>query len=114
MKAEIKRLHSPDIYNLENFSPINNEVYFLLQIMIGVKGKSGEESFDIIVSTPQYLLQNQEEIMFGSNHLIILEYNYQKILEKLQDYIENLEGENWDELADKISRIAKWEFEDYH
>ncbi len=116
MKAEIKRVHSPDIHDLSSYKPDDREdFYFLLQLMIGEKGKEGEESFDIIVCSPKGLMKNYErnDIIFGANHLIAFEYNYGKILQKLKDYIDGLDENNWDALAEKISRIAQWEFQDY-
>ena len=65
----------------------------------------------MFVCTPSWLLENkkQEEIIFSKNYLIVFEYNYNKI----QKYIEFIEGKSWEEIALKINRIASWEFEDY-
>ena len=116
MKDEIKRLHSPDIPNLETFHPSDKEAFaFLLQVMVGVKDEAGEESFDIFVCTPKWLLMNhkKDEVLFGKHQMIVFEYNYDAIVKKLQVYIDDLEGENWAELAEKINLIGKWEFWGY-
>lgn len=56
MNAKLKRLHSPDIYNLENYQPeCAGSFCFLLQAMIGPEGEEGEESFDIEVCTPAWI-----------------------------------------------------------
>jgi len=83
--------------------------------MIGVKGASGEESFDIFVVTPKWLLMNytQKDILFGMHHMIVFDYSYSTIVKKLETYINNLEGENWSELAEKINLIGQWEFYNY-
>lgn len=44
MNAELKRVHSPDILDLENYKPENPTKFsFLLQAMVGPEGNEGEE-----------------------------------------------------------------------
>ena len=59
------------------------------------------------------LFRSEDEVIFGYQHLIVFKYNFQEIKEKIESYINNLSGSNWDDLANKISLIGKWEFEDY-
>ncbi|MFU8862096.1 MAG: immunity 8 family protein [Cyclonatronaceae bacterium] len=116
MKAEVKYFHSPDIPELDTFQPEEIDNFcFLLQMFVGVKGKEGEESFDITVCTPKWLISNygKENIIFGRHYLIVFEYNYKKFIQELTRYVEFLEGKDWNSLAKQIGRIGKWEFEDY-
>ena len=116
MKAELKRLHSPDIDDLAAFHPKQDDCFaFLLQLMVGVKGKEGEESFDVFVCTPKWLLENHkdDDVLFGLHNIIVFRYDYAFIVEKLKSYIEKIEAENWEELASKINLIGKWEFHNY-
>lgn len=87
----------------------------MLQILVGPKDEKGDETFDIIVCTPKWLLDNrsEDEIIFGKNYLIVFKYNYQKIYGKIKSYIDKLNGNSWEELALKMNRISYWEFEDY-
>lgn len=116
MNAELKRIHSPDIYDLENYQPENPGVFgFLLQAMVGPEGKDGEESFDIEVCTPRWLEETYgvDEVVIGRHHLIVREYNYQRIIAAIKDFLRDCSGGNWNEVAEKVSRLGKWEFEDY-
>ena len=116
MKAEIKRLHSPDVDDLITYKPNNEKDFgFLLQMMVGPKGQEGEESFDMTVCTPQWLLSNcsDEKIIFGRDYLIVFDYNYQDVFNKLTEFVETIEGNTWDELAQHLSKIGRWEFENY-
>jgi len=116
MNAELKGFHSPDIYDLEKYYPeIEDNFCFYLEISVGVKNENGAEQFGLTVCTPRWLLENKrdEEIIFGKNYLIVFEYNYYKIFNKINYYIEKLNGNSWEELALKIGRISCWEFEDY-
>ncbi|WP_187669686.1 immunity 8 family protein [Zestomonas carbonaria] len=116
MNAELKRLHSPDVYDLESFQPENPEVFgFLLQVMVGPEGKEGEESFDIEVCTPRWLenTYGMDEVVIGCHHIIVRKYNYQKIVDAINKFLRKCTGESWSEIAGKVSRLGKWEFEGY-
>ncbi len=116
MKAEIKKMHSPDIQNLTGFYPeVEDNFGFLLQMFVGPKGEQGFESFDLIVCTPKWLISSYEEkeMVFGLHHLIAFEYNYEKIYNKLKRYVERFDEPDWSSLAMKIGRISRWEFQDY-
>jgi hypothetical protein len=116
MKAELKGFHSPDVYDLEKYSPEPEDNFcFYLEISVGVKNQLGSEQFGITVCTPRWLLDNKaNEIVFGKNYLIVANYNYKKIYDAIRLYINELNGASWEELARKISRIGYWEFEDYN
>lgn len=116
MNAVLKRLHSPDIYDLENYRPENAESFaFLLQAMVGPEGKEGEESFDIEVCTPKWLEETYklDDVIVGRHHLIVREYSYERIVNTIRDFLQLCSGENWSEVAEKVARLGKWEFEDY-
>lgn len=116
MKAELKYIHSPDVFDLKNFQPEESDNFgVLMQLILSPKNTEGEESFDVMLCTPKWLLNNYEkdDIIFGKNYLIVFEYNYERIYEKIISFINNVEGNTWDEVANKISAIGKWEFEDY-
>lgn len=116
MTAELRGFQSPDVYDLETFSPkIENNFCFYLEISVGPKSEQGAEQFGITVCTPQWLLENkqEDEILFGRNYLIVFKYDYQRIYNRIKKYIEGLNGSDWAELAQKVSRIGYWEFEDY-
>ncbi|OLU22201.1 hypothetical protein BVH03_25295 [Pseudomonas sp. PA15(2017)] len=116
MNAELKRLHSPDIYDLENYKPESPTSFnFLLQAMIGPAGEDGEESFDIDVCTPKWIEENceQDVVLIGRHYLIVREYNYKKIDEFIRKFLLSCVGEDWNEVANKVARLGFWEFEDY-
>ena len=116
MKAEIKRIHSPDIDSLSTYSPGDPESFsFLLQAFVGPKDTEGEESFCIQVCTPKWLNENynQEDVIIGRHLLIVLNYNYDRILNRIKEYVRSCSGKTWKEVAEKIGRIGRWEFEDY-
>jgi hypothetical protein len=48
IQAELKRLHSPDVYKLEDYEP-EGPFGILVQAIVGPAGAGGCESFDIVV-----------------------------------------------------------------
>ncbi|MFH1197425.1 MAG: immunity 8 family protein [bacterium] len=116
MKAIIKKYHSPDILDLENYMPNDREYFsYLLQILVGPDLLNGEESFDIQICSPKWINDNysKEDVILGRHMIIQKEYNFSRIKSFLINYIDNINGAKWEEIALKISRIGKWEFEDY-
>jgi len=116
MRAEIKSLHSPDIADLARYTPDESDNFgFLLQLMAGPVGEPGEESFDILVCTPRWLTEKYrtDEIIDGRHTLIMFEYDYPRLVKKLERAVQYCTGENWREVGTKLGRMGKWEFEDY-
>ena len=83
--------------------------------MIGPAGAEGEESFDITVCSPKWLLQQhtEQDVILGRHHLIMLKYDFDRLLRAIEALCEEAEAPTWEEVATKLGRFAKWEFEDY-
>jgi len=116
MKAVLKRLHSPDIDSLPDFKPSDPDSFcFLLQLMVGPEFEDGEESFDIQVCTPKWILENhrREDVIIGRHYLLVMEYNYERIQQIISTFCSTCHGATWEEIAEKLGRLGKWEFEDY-
>jgi hypothetical protein len=116
MQAELKRLHSPDIENLKAYTPQEKENFsFLLQLMVGPRGDAGAESFDVVVCTPDWLKQRHgmSDIVIGRHFLIVFQYDYERLFHFLQECCARCTGDTWQEIAENLDRVGRWEFEDY-
>ena len=116
MKPSIRRIHSPDVSDLEGYRPDDPSVFgFLAQVMIGPANSEGEESFDITVCSPKWLLEQyaRQDVIFGRHHLIMLEYDFARMMSVFERLCNESEAPTWGEVAAKLGRFAKWEFEDY-
>ena len=113
MRAELKRMHSPDVDNLASYHP-QGSFGILVQLMIGPEDTPGEEAFDTIVCSPDWLVEhaNQPDLV-GDHQIVMYRYDYQVLQSKVQNFCRSLEEDNWQELAAKLSAIGKWEFTDY-
>jgi len=117
MKAILQNIYSPDIdIPLSDYIPGSPDNFgFLASLIVGEEIMGGEESFDIMICTPLWLIDNHKvsDIIIGRHYLIVFEYNYQRIYSKLKSIIEGVEANSWEEIGIIIGRLGKWEFEDY-
>ena len=116
MQAELKSIISPGISDFKKYLPNDNKNFsLLLEFVVGEKGKEGGDIFTIEVCTPHWILENYKlgDLVFGRGKLIVLDYDEKGIFEAIRNYCNLCNGKTWDEIANKISRIGLWEFEDY-
>jgi len=117
MRAEVKRLHSPD--SPEDFGPAwqpdSTDFGVFVQAMIGPADRDGEESFDFTVCTPGWLAQQSREKGFawGRGYLIVDEWRYETVERAVRDLVASSTANEWRELGERIGRYTHWEFEDY-
>lgn len=116
MRAELRRLHSPDA-DLKCFVPAQEDNFsVLVQAMVGHRGSEAEESFSFIVCTPAWMQENLVGIgkpTFGATHLFVNSFDYDQVETALSNLCRSIEGEDWNEIAAKLGRFGAWEFADY-
>lgn len=115
MRAKLKQLSSPDI-DLNNYWPEDeNNFGFLLEASIGLEHEGGADVFSIMVCTPDWIKSEylSRKNVWGRHMLIVFNYDLDEIKKVIIRYIENCTGDNWLAIAQKISRVGAWEFEDY-
>jgi hypothetical protein len=112
MRAELKYLHSPDADLTGNNLPTD---MLFVQLMIGPQDSPGEESFDVIVCTREtrQLAIDPGDPDSGKCLIILDRIDADLIKRHVQDYLKNLEGPTWQDLAQQIRKLGKWEFHDY-
>src|SRR6266700_5736085 len=78
MRAELKRLHSPDVTELRDWVPDDVDFAILLQIIVGPMNAAGEESFDVTLCSIACLERRlaSEKIIAGYHLLVVSDYNY--------------------------------------
>lgn len=116
VRAALKRLHSPDVFDLENYWPADATCFgILVQAMFGPVDAEGEESFELIICNPKWLERQIaiKGIIVGIHHLIVDEYDFKAIRDFLSSYAQKCEGKSWQAVAALLSKIGRWEYEDY-
>ena len=113
--AKLKRLISIEV-DLETYWPDDLECFGLwLDAEIGLSDTAGADIFRIFICTPDWLKKRlpSEKIMLGRYLMIVSEYDLDAIIIFINQYIEKCDGEDWVSIANKLSRVWQWEFEDY-
>ncbi|HVK37691.1 MAG TPA: immunity 8 family protein [Candidatus Kapabacteria bacterium] len=116
MNARFVHLFSMDGDDLSGYVPTDSRNFCLaMRLIAGPAGGEGEESFDFRVCTPDWLSASltSGEIRLLRHILLVDEYNYSKTYRFVSDFVESCTGEGWDVIAEKLSRLGYWEFEDY-
>ena len=114
MKAEIRSYSRTDNEDLSSYEPGEGQVFgFTLLFEIGAKGHEGTDFFEVDVASSGYLERFKPSPSFLRHTILATDYNIPAVVALVRKYVEALEEESWEKLAYKISRVVRWEFEDY-
>lgn len=114
MKPRLKWIHCPDVDDLPSFSPGNRQFGVLFQLMVGPDGGEGEESFDVLVCTPDWFAERiTDGPLLGRGYVFVRSFDFSKLEVFLRKQVERVEGDTWQEIGMKLARFARWEFDDY-
>ena len=116
IRAQVKAIYAGSVDALKDHVPQDPANFFLnVTVMVGPYGEKGEESFDLYVCTPAWIAEKCERDGFvkGRHLLIVPGFNPDFIRALIVKFVERCEGDSWKEVAEKVSRIGHWEFEDY-
>lgn len=108
-------LHSPDVSDLELYTPQPDCFGFLLEAEFGPSNSNGAELFDFMVCTPSWLAlhMKEDEVRSARHYIIVKKYDFNALKSYLLNYAASCAAPTWNEVALKLSRIGRWEFEDY-
>lgn len=108
-------MHSPDVADLRSWSPPTEEFAVLIQLLVGPSDGPGEESFDVTLCTASWLAERaaSEHVVDARHHVVVDSYDYDGIDQYFTRRVAACEGSTWQEVAAKLSRLGRWEFEDY-
>ena len=118
MKALIKSIEclaAPDL-GFTNFVPANRINFSVpIRVWVGATDGPGEDSFDFDVCTPAWIDDqcSRDGFVIGRHRIVVSSYDRERIRDVLTRLVDRLGAENWDQLANKLSRYGYWEFEDH-
>jgi hypothetical protein len=118
IRAVIKGLQSPDIQDLDSWTPPPDGGFsFLLEIMAGLRDEPGEERFQIVVCDLEWLraqLPERRWVAVG-RHLVLQGYDYSLLRSAAEELVATAaaEAKTWNEFALRLNEYAEWEFDNY-
>jgi hypothetical protein len=113
MRAEVSYFEWPELER--NGFDTSGVTLTLLVFAARPLGGLGGETFHVTVCTPDGLndLLARDGVVVGRHHLFVPVVDTELIEDFLGDRLRRLDGDTWQQLAEKIGRIGYWEFEDY-
>lgn len=116
MKAVIKSIDLNDAIGFDQYWPDDEQCFGIwLTVQIGPDDQEGGHLFQILVCTPDWIKSNyfSHGAVWGRHMLIVFEYDKDLIVKEISNYVDGCSGKEFWDVAQKLSRIGAWEFEDY-
>jgi len=114
IEIELKSYGSSD-YELAIWQPGSPEdVFFVLDMGIGQKGRDGADLFYVTVATRQALKRYRRVIGTTSQGPIVIdEFSVDEVLHRVNTIIAACSGENWMDSVDRLRQHFDYEYADY-
>lgn len=101
-------------FSLENYQPEERDCFSLwVNLKIGPVDEVGTDYFRVNVCTPEWLCKHHWLPELMRHTLLVRKYDLDEITKTITDYIDQCAGNDWMEIAQKLSRVFAWEYEDY-
>ena len=115
IKPRISSIELQNGWDLESHPPIDKERFDLVvRAIIGPDPGEGEEFFDFPLCSIRWINDEIDRDGFCAlqRRLAISHWDPSIVRKAIDQLISPLYGESWDQLAAKLMRFARWEFEE--
>lgn len=91
---------------------------FLARMLVGPAGGPGGESFDVTVCSPEWLAEACRRtggVYNARHHLVVnfVDFDRRALETWLTARVQESQAETWAGVAEKLSHLGYWEFENY-
>ncbi|MDH3001565.1 hypothetical protein A1D23_13320 [Chelonobacter oris] len=115
MKAKLKLIS--DLFGEfepAEYSPKEIDIFHVsLLLGIGANENDSIDYFDVFVCTPKWIDLNERKPILLRNTIVVEDYNFKEIIRYINSFIDSCDGNDWEEIAHKLSKLFRWEFDDY-
>jgi hypothetical protein len=115
MKAKLDGIWSSVLADGKSL-PENPENFWVdIVAEIGVKGESVADMFNFQVCSPEWLndASNHNNYIMEKNMIVMKKFDWDSVENIIQSFLDKLEEETWQALAQEIDRYGDWEFHKY-
>jgi hypothetical protein len=114
MKAVIKSVHLIDHESWNVDLPDDGVFRFWSEAMLGTCTSNGEEIFSFSICSPKWVENNAQDKPFFAQYTLITDtISEERVREAIASLLDSIDGSDWTDLANKISKYLRWEFDDY-
>lgn len=115
MRAALRSLSSFDVDDLSTWVPDSDDWAIGIRILAGPDNGPGEESFDLVACSPSWLAAQarQNGVVDARHHLVLCGFDWPLLSSYIERRVQQCEGATWNDIAERLSRLGYWEFEDY-
>lgn len=114
MNPELKAQDCTDHDPIEDWRPANPaEVDYWLCLHIGAVDEPGAELFYVnVLSETAAALVDSDELALRKT-IVLKDYSWNSVVNAVEEILQQISGESWEEMALQLSRRFDWEFENY-
>jgi hypothetical protein len=116
VRAALKSLHlEPDPATM----PAEPAAFSTLaRLTVGPADAPGEESFDVTVCTPEWVAEACRKVggIYDARHHLVVnldDFDQRALHAWLAARVQEVDADSWEQVAERLSRLGYWEFEDY-
>jgi hypothetical protein len=115
LRVVVKSIYVEDKVPLKSFFPENKDCFGAwVFVQIGPDIEKNDFVYQILVCTPNWIERKYQSLgaVWGRHMLIVFQYDPKHIQSEIEKYVAQRTGKSFWEIAQKISRVGVWEFED--
>jgi hypothetical protein len=117
LKPIIKGYYSSDGENLSTWTPACLEnVYYALELSIGIEGDDRSDIFQVVVATPEAMrsrFSGKTKCLVGRHMLLVVGHDWPAIANCCASLVETCTEDTWEKVASRLTHFFRWGFEDY-
>jgi hypothetical protein len=102
------------IVSYENWGEEYDDFWITVDADIGPENGMGAETYTFHVTSPKRLGHMVEtgEIQLGRGLLIMNEYNYEQVKQRIATLLKGCKRETWKEVSMTVAKYARWEYDE--
>ncbi len=116
LKLQVKYYHSPDINHIEQWMPDNDNVYYHLEMAIGLQDEQAADLYWVIIATPAGIAearQRHDSLKSATRTRIIVldHYAWEKVVARIESVLDSIMILDRQDSLEELLHHFNWEYE---